>query len=196
VVSVSPPFAVRSAGVEDIAQCVELALLTVDGPTEEDWQASLSLDLVQPERRLVVAALGERIVGYGRARLFEPGPEAPIDTAPRGYYLVGLIVRAELRRRGIGLALTQDRLDWIRGRAAEAWFFANARNSASIELHRRLGFAEAARSFSYPGVTFSGGEGILFHVSLGPRLRTRGAGRADHEKGGPAAGAAFFTEGS
>jgi L-amino acid N-acyltransferase YncA len=56
------------------------------------------------------------------------------------------------------------RLDWIRRRAAEAWFFANARNTASIALHRELGFEEVSRRFSFPGLTFDGGDGILFRL--------------------------------
>lgn len=113
-----------------------------------------------------MAEIGQRIIGYGRARLHEPEPEAPADTAPRGYYLTGVFVRPDQRRGGTGAALTQARLDWISGRADDAWFFANARNTTSIELHRRFGFEEVTRRFSFPGLTFDGGEGILFRSRL------------------------------
>ena len=43
---------------------------------------------------------------------------------------------------------------------------ANARNTASIELHERFGFEEITRRFSFPGLTFKGGEGILFRLRL------------------------------
>ena len=115
---------------------------------------------------LVVAESGGAIVGYGRARAFEPGRDAPADSIPSGYYLTGVFVRPEQRARGIATALTQPRLDWIRERAAEAWYFANARNTASIALHRRFGFEEVSREFSFPRLTFDGGEGILFRLSL------------------------------
>jgi ribosomal protein S18 acetylase RimI-like enzyme len=98
--------------------------------------------------------------------LFEPDREASADTAPRGYYLTGIFVDPAHRRGGIGFALTQARLDWIRERDDEAWFFANAWNTASIELHRRFGFDEVTRRFSFPSVTFDGGEGILFRAAL------------------------------
>ena len=78
------------------------------------------------------------IVGYSRARLLEPASDAPPDTVP----------------------------DWIGERAAEAWYFANARSEASIALHRRFGFEEVSRRFSFPGLTFEGGEGILFRILL------------------------------
>jgi hypothetical protein len=46
--------------------------------------------------------------------------------------------------------------------ADDAWYFANARNAASIELHAPFGFEEVTRSFFYPRVDFDRGEGILF----------------------------------
>jgi ribosomal protein S18 acetylase RimI-like enzyme len=112
------------------------------------------------------AELDGSIVGYGRARLFEPEPQGPADTAPSGYYLTGLFVISNERRTGIGAALTQARLDWISDCATDAWFFANARNKASIALHERFGFEEITRHFSFPGLTFDGGEGILFRLRL------------------------------
>ena len=98
--------------------------------------------------------------------MFRPGPDAPADTGPLGYYLTGVFVAPDRRHGGIGTALTQARLDWIGERADAAWFFANARNAASIELHRRFGFEEVSRRFSFPGLTFDGGEGILFRARL------------------------------
>ena len=45
-----------------------------------------------PEHQLFVAVTRGAIVGYGRAALFEPGPDAPADAAPRGFYLTGVFV--------------------------------------------------------------------------------------------------------
>jgi RimJ/RimL family protein N-acetyltransferase len=90
------------------------------------------------------------IIGYARARLFEPEAQVPDDIAPPGYYLMGVFVVPNERRTGIGAALTQARLDWIANRAPTAWFFVNARNAASIALHERLGFEEVTRRFSFP----------------------------------------------
>jgi ribosomal protein S18 acetylase RimI-like enzyme len=130
------------------------------------WRTVLRREVEDPEHRLVVAEIGDAIVAYGRAGLFEPAPEAPADTAPRGYYLTGIFVHPDQRRGGIGAALTQARLEWIGERADDAWFFANARNVASIDLHRRFGFEEVTRRFSFPGLMFEGGEGILFRLRL------------------------------
>ena len=67
------------------------------------------------------------------------------------------------------LELTRRRLGWIAGRGAtEAYYFANAQNLASIDLHAKLGFVELTRDFHVPGATFAGGVGILFRVQLKP----------------------------
>jgi ribosomal protein S18 acetylase RimI-like enzyme len=158
--------AVRPGAPSDVERCVALARLAAPERNAEDWRGSLSRDLGAPDRLLVVAELEGAIVGYGRARLFEPEPDAPVDVVPAGYYLTGLFVVANHRRGGIGAGLTQGRLAWIAERADEAWYFANARNTASVELHRRFGFEEVTRRFTYPGVTFAGGEGILFRLRL------------------------------
>ena len=70
------------------------------------------------------------------------------------------------RRRGIGIELTRQRLAWIGDRAGSAYYFANARNVPSIDLHAKLGFAESTRDFTFPGASFEGGAGILFRVDL------------------------------
>ena len=151
----------------DLEACVALARIAAPERGATDWWTALLHDIEDPEHQLVVAEDGVAIVGYGRARLFEPASNAPAGTAPRGYYLTGVFVRPEQRGLGVGEALTRERLDWIRERAVDAWFFANARNLASIRLHQRLGFEEVTRSFSFPGLTFDGGEGILFRLRWG-----------------------------
>jgi hypothetical protein len=41
------------------------------------------------------------------------------------------------------------------------WYFASADNPASLDLHRDLGFREHTREFTFPGVSFAGGGGVL-----------------------------------
>ncbi|HEX8904291.1 MAG TPA: GNAT family N-acetyltransferase [Longimicrobiaceae bacterium] len=115
---------------------------------------------------LLVAVCGGEAVGYGGASLFSPPADAPTGCAPPGWYLSGVVVAPEWRRRGIGDRLTRERLEWIARRAGAAFYVANARNRASIALHARLGFAEVTRDFWFPNVAFTGGEGILFRVEL------------------------------
>ncbi len=159
---------IREATALDLEACVALARLADPGRTAAEWRRALRDDVEYAERLLLVADEDGELVGYGRARLLEPGTDAPADAAPAGYYLSGVVVAPGRRRGGIGSALTRARLDWIGGRADDAWFFTNARNTASIGLHRRFGFEEVGRDFSVAGVVFEGGEGILFRLRLRP----------------------------
>jgi ribosomal protein S18 acetylase RimI-like enzyme len=95
-----------------------------------------------------------------------PPPDPPANIAPAGYYLAGLLVAPAYRRRGIGERLTRARMAWVALRGTETWFFANAANRASLLLHQGLGFREVTRDFTYPGVTFTGGVGVLCRASL------------------------------
>ena len=121
------------------------------------------------EIALVLAAeVAEGLVGFGNVQHFVPPPDAPAHAAPAGWYLAGLVVDPAHRRRGIGKRLTEERLDWIARRARRAYYFSNARNLVSIELHRRLGFVERTRDFWHPSARFEGGVGILFEKALPP----------------------------
>src|SRR5258708_2599270 len=121
---------------------------------------------------LLVARVGPNVAGYGRVHFATP--QAPVFTAPgngnsypAGWYLMGVIVDPTMRRRGIGAALTCERLKWVAERADEAFYFASSLNRASIDLHHRFGFKEIRRGFQFPGVHFSGGgTGTLFRVRL------------------------------
>lgn len=123
-------------------------------------------DLRDPDRLMLVAEVGGELAGFARAGRWEPPRDSPEDTAPAGWYLFGVVVRDRWRRRGIGLELTRRRLAWIGARAGDAYYFANARNVASIDLHGQLGFVEVTRDFTFPGASFEGGVGILFRVNI------------------------------
>jgi ribosomal protein S18 acetylase RimI-like enzyme len=113
-----------------------------------------------------VAVIERTIAGYGRAGSFAPPAGSPANVAPAGFYLTGVIVDPAFRRRGIGLALTGARLDWIKSRSPRAYYFANEHNRVTIDLHLQLGFVELTRDFSHPQVRFENGAGILFGCDL------------------------------
>jgi ribosomal protein S18 acetylase RimI-like enzyme len=130
------------------------------------FHREISETLNGERRLLLVAELDEVLVGFGRVMYFQPLPDAPADVAPAGWYLMGLVITPAYRRRGIGAELTRRRLEWIAERAGEAFYFANAQNRASIALHKEFQFEEVTREFTYPGVTFKGGVGILYRKSI------------------------------
>jgi predicted O-methyltransferase YrrM/ribosomal protein S18 acetylase RimI-like enzyme len=111
---------------------------------------------------LLIAELAGAAIGFGRASYFTPPPDSPPNMAPEGWYLAGVVVSPGSRRRGVGAALTEARLEWIAARSPRAYYFANERNQVTIDLHRAFGFVEATRDFVHPHATFEGGRGVLF----------------------------------
>lgn len=88
------------------------------------------------DRLALVATHEGRVVGFAKTHHHLEAD----GVAPAGHYLGGVVVADQWRRRGIGLLLTRDRLDWIAHRASEAFYFTNEHNAASIALHDRFGF--------------------------------------------------------
>ena len=154
------PVEVRVATPDDDEDLGRLVAGTSDAPR---LTARLRADIVDPDRAVLVAQdrASGRVLGYGRAGFRTPPDSAPPNVVPAGWYLLGLVVDPRERRRGIGTELTAARTRWIWERADEAWFFANARNLVSLELHARLGYREVTRDLWVPGVTFAGGVGVL-----------------------------------
>jgi aminoglycoside 6'-N-acetyltransferase I len=116
---------------------------------------------IRDQRRLVVVALrSDEIVGWGKTHFWE----SAAGVAPAGHYLGGVTVAPPSRRLGAGAALTDARLQWIWERDEAAYYFTNAQNVASLNLHSRWGFAEIARAAELHGTTFAGGVGVLFRA--------------------------------
>lgn len=154
-----PGVTVRRATSADVGACAELLSLRETGDACS-WANRLTrwIDDGEP---IFVAEHEGRVVGY--ARLSWQTPEALGGYgAPDGYYLSGMIVHPDHWRRGIGRALTLARSAWVRERGERAYFVVNATNHASMDLHRELGYRELTRDFEFPGICFSGGEGVLF----------------------------------
>nr|WP_276512178.1 GNAT family N-acetyltransferase [Cryobacterium roopkundense] len=120
--------------------------------------SSLEVAIADLQRYVVLAMMDDTVVGWAKTHFWDHSD----GSAAAGHYLGGVTVTSEFRRQGIGDALTSARLDWIWKRARNAWFVVNALNLASIDLHRKWGFCEVARSDRFHTTTFTGGEGILF----------------------------------
>lgn len=156
---------IRHATSADLPQAADLAVLH-SGGERPHWQARFAEELVRPGSCLLIADSRGRVAGYGRVRRFDPSPHGPANLAPAGYYLGGIVVDPAHRRQGIGDQLTRARMAWTAPLASEIWYFTNAGNQASLRLHRRLGFREVTRDFTYPGVAFTGGIGVLCRAPL------------------------------
>jgi ribosomal protein S18 acetylase RimI-like enzyme len=139
-----------------------------DGGSLEEARSHFSVLLAgeRTARLLLVGSVDGEPAGYGELGRFDPPGDAPSNHAPAGWYLQGLVVGPQWRRLGLGAELTRRRLEWLAARAEAAYYFANSRNLATIALHARFGFEELSRDFWYPGVTFTGGEGVLFRAEV------------------------------
>jgi len=150
---------IREAHDADLPGCAILAQ-NRNGGDLGAWERALQADLRAGDRLLLVAVTAGRPVGYASA-----GRQSYVRTGgrnvPDGWFLTGLFVDPLHRRGGVGRRLTQQRLQWLDARTNKVWYFVSALNRPSIELHRKLGFHEVTRDFVIPGVTFSGGVGIL-----------------------------------
>ena len=148
-------FSIRLAEIGDAERMAEVSL-AARGSIGSDPRDAIA----DPVRLVLVAEVGGAVVGWAKTHHYDTASGA----APAGHYLGGVNVLPDLQRRGIGSALTDARLDWIWNRAPEAWFVTNARNTASIDPHERLGFTEIARAGKFHDTTFDGGVGILFRA--------------------------------
>lgn len=156
-------------GPQDVAGCVRLAveLLGLDAARHRaKLETLVGGDGPGAAGALFVARAGDALAGYARVEHWERPAGCPERTAPTGWYLMGVLVDPAHRRGGVGRALTEARLGWLRGRTDRVWYFANARNAASLALHAELGFREVTRDFEFPGTSFEGGAGVLSVLEL------------------------------
>src|SRR3954466_11539862 len=112
---------IRLATPADLDACARLAAAH-DGRPARTHRERLQRQLADSDRvRFLVAELDGEIVGSARVNRFTPPTDAPANVAPPGRCLIGLVVAAAQRGRGIGRALTQARVDWALERASEVY---------------------------------------------------------------------------
>jgi GNAT superfamily N-acetyltransferase len=159
----------RFAGPADVPHLARLQAAR-DGIPEASAAANFErlLERADTSQAAVLAAGMEgAIVGYGNVEHLER------EGLPAGWCLGGVVVAPPHRRRGIGARLTQERLAWIAARAREAYYFVNSTNRASIDLHAPFGFREIERDLRGPGLTFTGGIGLLFRAQVAVPITAR-----------------------
>ncbi|WP_448058426.1 N-acetyltransferase family protein [Cellulomonas hominis] len=110
-------------------------------------------------RTVLVAEADRAVVGWAMVDRWSGH-----DDAPDGWYVSALTVHPGQRRRGIGDRLLAGLMTWAWERTTVLRSVVNAGNLPSVELHRRRGFREAARSATFAGITFEGGTGVLLRA--------------------------------
>ncbi|MFF2841186.1 GNAT family N-acetyltransferase [Paenarthrobacter sp. NPDC057981] len=167
-------FAIRPAVETDVPGIVTVEIMSgrLSEAGAESFAAKLGAAITDDGRLVLVAEAqpdmtsgsGSAVVGWAKTHQYGVG-DGP---APAGQYLGGVTVVPDLRRHGLAAALTSARLEWIWRRADTAWCVVNARNEASLALHRQWGFHEVARGSAFHGVTFDGGKGVLLAAARSP----------------------------
>lgn len=157
---------VRPGLPEDVEQTGRLAAYREGEPTER-WVGIHHRRVSDEDNCLVVAELAGTVVGFGWASYLRPS-EGGGHGAPDGWYLSGVVVDESVRRRGLGLRLTQQRIDCILSHSDEVYYVVAASNRASRDLHATLGFEEVTRDIALPGVVFGAGDGILCRLRRRP----------------------------
>lgn len=132
---------VRAATNADLDGCARLIANESGGPQSE-WRERFAAVLSDPNRRFLVALLEDVLVAYGQARFLSRGDSADFDSGPSGWFLSGVVVAPECRRRGIASRLTQARLDLLRETSQVVYYAAEPNNVATMGLHKQFGFDE------------------------------------------------------
>lgn len=131
--------------------------------------------LGDPDRLVLVAESGGAVVGWAMVGAWgRPG-------ARPGPHVSALTVHPEHRRRGAGDRLLAALTTWTWDRGEELWSIVNAGNGASLQLHRRRGFAVVEQIAEYAGVTFDGGCGVLLRAARPDGDDARPDGDEDEE---------------
>ena len=123
-----------------------------------EWAAPISED--RDDRFVAVAVVDDVIVAAAKTHL----QAEPDGGAPAGHYLGGVSVHPGDRRRGIGLALTRARIDWVWARSDTVYYFTDDDNMASMRLHAPFGFHEIARLPTILGARADNESLVLFRA--------------------------------
>lgn len=148
---------VRQALAGDVVGIMGVAATRGDLPPA--YAERVARWVVDPRRLVLVAERRGEVAGWA---------QAGEHTGPGRYYVTALTVAPTHQRCGLGDRLLATLVAWVWQRSDTLHSVVNARNEASVALHARHGFAEAARAPALAGVTFDGGEGVLLRARRPP----------------------------
>jgi len=135
----------------EIEAVAALATETSSLRPQSEFVALFTRDCAQPDQALLLGAFDDAsLIGYARVAYFARRDNAPVNCAPSGWYLLGVVVHPKWVRQGLAMRLTTERLTWAAARSSEIFYVAKPDNVASIEMHRKLSFQEMARDVSIP----------------------------------------------
>ncbi|MBY8881205.1 GNAT family N-acetyltransferase [Streptomyces sp. PLK6-54] len=161
----APASAVVAEATGDDVPALAVLQAGARGGSAGDWEDRIRRARSGERSLVVTAKVSGEAVGYANVAFL---PEHPADRAPAGSYLTGVTVAPAWRRRGVARLLTLRRMEWAGERDSAVWCLISARNRASLDLHRQLGFVRVLFGASFQGVAFTGGEGWLLRAAPRP----------------------------
>ena len=142
------------------------AIVAVDvtrQPRPDTHLAWVTEELVRTDALHVVAEVDGVVIGSSAVKVWSGHGDVPL-----GWYVSGITVVPEWRRRYVADRMLSAELAWMDSRGGSTWSVVSAANGASIDLHHRHGFREVARAATFAGLTFTGGTGVLLRRSAVP----------------------------
>lgn len=167
--TLSPFLSLYSLTSQDVDEWVKLRSLRenkVPPQLASQWKKQLQNSNFLKDNHSFIVRADNYLIAYAHSHHYHKDNTSSTFQAPYGWYLTGLMIHPDYRRKGIGRYLTSWRIEKIRAISDKAYYFTNIDNIASVKLHQELGFQEKTRDFQIPGVEFSG-EGVLFFLDLG-----------------------------
>jgi ribosomal protein S18 acetylase RimI-like enzyme len=161
---------IRPGTEKDVDACADLAVQIGAGDAAKWRDTFIRTVRDGVERVLFVAEVDGAVVGYGRAAFFRAAADGP--SASSGWYLLGVAVAPEWRRRGIGEGLTRERIRWVAERSDRIYYFTHRDNRTSQALHDQFGFEELALPVDWapPGGTSAEALGQKLYAAHPPVL--------------------------
>jgi len=113
-------------------------------------------ELARTDAVHVVAEVDGVVIGSSAVKVWSGNLDTPL-----GWYVSGITVIPQWRRRYVADRMLGAELAWMDNRGESTWSVVSAANGASLDLHHRHGFGEVARAETFAGLTFAGGTGVL-----------------------------------
>jgi [ribosomal protein S18]-alanine N-acetyltransferase len=149
-------FSVRVGSAADLEAVVTLERAVVEAPHwgEAEYAAMVAQQGGGVRRRLFIAELEDRLVGFSVGKVIGAAPECVGE-------LESVVVDGGARRCGVGMALCEAMVKWCRSEgAAEMELEVRAGSAGAIALYDGLGFVAVGRRRGYyPGV-YGPGHGL------------------------------------
>ena len=96
-----------------------------------------------------VAIKNRKIIGFSKIG-FRKNIVNDFPDLVKGWYLTGVTIHTNWRRKGIAGLLVQTRMDWLKDKTNEVYYWSNKKNRVSEALHKKFGFKEIKSSIYTP----------------------------------------------